>query len=81
MDELRALIGVDFVIGYHKVAKLLGKRKSMSQCGFRCECDDKEIQGNLHFLNNEDVVPRDHQAHDKVFKVRWLIDEPSMNAF
>ena len=30
--------------------------------------------GNLHFLNNEDVIPRDHQAHDKAFKVRWLID-------
>ena len=34
----------------------------------------KEILGNLHFSNNEDVVPRDHPAHDRAFKVRWLID-------
>ena len=34
----------------------------------------KEILGNLHFSNNEDVVPRDHPAHDRIFKVRWLID-------
>ena len=34
----------------------------------------KEILGNLHFSNNEVVVPWDHQAHDRAFKVRRLID-------
>ena len=34
----------------------------------------KEILGNLYFSNNEDAVPRDHAAHDRAFKVRWLID-------
>ena len=34
----------------------------------------KEILHNLYFSNNEDVVPRNHQAHDRAFKVRWLID-------
>ena len=34
----------------------------------------KEILGNLHFSNKEDVVPRDRSAHDRACKVRWLID-------
>ena len=34
----------------------------------------KEILGSVHFSNNEDVVLRDHQVHDRAFKVRWLID-------
>ena len=34
----------------------------------------KEILRILHFLNNEDVVPRNHPAHNRAFKVRWLID-------
>ena len=33
----------------------------------------KEILGNPHFSNNEDAVHRDHPAHDRAFKVRWLI--------
>ena len=34
----------------------------------------KEILGNLHFSDNEAVVPRDHPVHNRAFKVRWLID-------
>ena len=34
----------------------------------------QEILGSLHFSNNENVVPRDHSAHNRAFKVRWLTD-------
>ena len=34
----------------------------------------KGILCNLHFSSNEDVVPWDHPANDKAFKVRWLTD-------
>ena len=81
MDDLRAFIGVNFVIGYHKLPNLRYSwergRPSLS-VNFVASVMTKEwlkeILGNLHFLNNEDVVSRDHQAHDKAFKVRWLID-------
>ena len=33
----------------------------LSGCGFESSC-------------NEDVVPRDRQAHDRAFKLRWLIE-------
>ena len=34
----------------------------------------KEILGNLHFSNNEDVVLQYHPAHDRAFKMRWVIE-------
>ena len=98
MDELRAFIGVNFVMGYHKLPKL----RSFWETGSSSLSVDfvanvmkrerfKEILGNIHFLNNEDVIPRDHPAHNRTLKVRWLIDylnerflnsmKPEVNAF
>ena len=81
MDELRAFIGVNFVIGYHKLPNLRSYWETGSlslSVNFVANVMTrerfKEILGNLHFSNNEDVVPRDHPAHDRAFKVRCLID-------
>ena len=81
MDELRDFICVNFVMGYHKLPNV----RSYWEIGSPTLRVNfvaivltrerfKEILGNFHFLNNEDVVPRDHLAHDRAFKVRWLID-------
>ena len=81
MDELRAFIGVNFVMGYHKLPNLQNYwergNPSLSVnfvANVMARERFKEILGNLHLSNNEDVVPRDHSAHDRAFKVRWLID-------
>ena len=81
MDELRAFIGVNFVMGYHKLPNLQNywERGSPSLsvnfvANVMVRERFKEILGNLHFSNNEDVVPRDHSAHDMAFRVKWLID-------
>ena len=81
MDELRAFIGVNFVFGYHKLPNLRNYWETRSpSLSMNCVANVmirerfKEILGNLHFSNNEDVVPRDHPAHDRAFKVRCLID-------
>ena len=81
MDELRAFIGVNFVMGYHKLPNLRSYWETESpslQVNFIANVMTseriKEIVSNLHFPNNEDVVPRDYPVHDRVFKVRWLIE-------
>ena len=81
MDELRAFISVNFVMGYHKPPNLRSYWETGSPsfsvnfvANVMARERFKEILGNLHFSNNEDVVPRDHPAHDRAFKVRWLID-------
>ena len=77
MDELRAFIGVNFVIGYHKLPKLRSYWETGSPsfsvnfvANVMTRGRFKEILGNLHFSNNEDVIPRDYQANDRAFKVR-----------
>ena len=81
MDKPRAFIGVNFVMGYHKLPNL----QSYWETGIPSLSLNfvtnvitrerfKEILGNLHFSNNENVVPRDHPAHHRAFKMRWLID-------
>ena len=81
MDELRAFISVNFVKGYHKLPNQRSYRETGSpslSVNFDANVMTRErfkkILGNLHFSNNEDVVPRDHPAHDRAFKMRWLID-------
>ena len=81
MDELRAFIGVNFVMGYHKLPNLRSYWETGSSSlivKFVVNVMErerfKEILGNHHFSNNDDVIPRDHQAHDRAFKVRWPID-------
>ena len=98
MDELRVFIGVNFVMRYHKLPKLRSfweTGSSSLSVNFVANVMKrerfKEILGNIHFLNNEDVIPRDHPAHNRTFKVRWLIDylnerflssmKPEVNAF
>ena len=85
MDEVRSFIrvkiGVNFVMGYHKLLNLRSYWETESPslsvnfiANMMTRERFKEIFGNLHFSNNEDVLPRDQQAHDRAFKVRWLID-------
>ena len=81
MDELRAFIGVNFVIGYHKLPKLRSYWETGSPsfsvnfvANVMTRGRFKEILGNLHFSNNEDVIPQYHPAHDRAFKMRWVID-------
>ena len=76
MDELRAFIGVNFVMGYHKLPNLRSFCKTGSpslSVNFVANVIARErfqeILGNLYFSNNEDVVPWDHPAHDKAFKL------------
>ena len=84
-DEVRSFIrvkiGVNFVMGYHKLLNLRSYWETESPslsvnfiANMMTRERFKEIFGNLHFSNNEDVLPRDQQAHDRAFKVRWLID-------
>ena len=80
MDEARAFIGVNLVRGYHKLASLRSYWETGSPSlivnfivNVMTKERFKEILGNPHFSNNEDVVSRDHPAHDRAFKVRWLI--------
>ena len=68
-------------MGYHKLPNLRNYLKTGSPslsvnfvANVMTRERFKEILGNLHFSNNEDVVPLDHQAHDRAFKVRWLRD-------
>ena len=81
MDELRAFIGVNFVMGYHKLLNLRSYWETGSSSlsvkfvpNVMTRERFKEILGNPHFSNNDDVIPRDHQAHDRASKVRWSID-------
>ena len=81
VDELRAFIGVNLVMGYHKLPNLRSYWKTGSpslSVNFVANVMTRErfneILGNLHFSNKEDVVPRDHSTHDRAFKVTWLID-------
>ena len=81
MDELRVFISVNFVMGYHKLPNLRSYWETGSPffsvnfvANVMAREKFKEILGNLHFSNNEDAVPRYHQAHDRAFKVKWLID-------
>ena len=77
MDELRAFVGVNFVMGYHKLPKLRSYWKTGSpylSVNFVANVMTRE---RFHFSNNsnkEDVVPRDHSTHNRAFKVTWLID-------
>ena len=80
-DELRAFIGINFVMGYHKLPSLrsyweIGNPSLTVNFIANVMTRDrfKEILSNLHFSNNMDSVPRDHPDHDRAFKVRWLID-------
>ena len=81
MDELRASISVNFVMGYHEMPKLGSYWETGSPslsvnfiANVMARERFKEVLGNLHFSNNKDAIPWDHPAHDRVFKVRWLID-------
>ena len=81
MDELIAFIGVNFVMAHHKLPNLRTYVETGSPslsvnfvANVMTRERFKEILGNLHFSNNENVVPGYHQAHDRAFKVRWLID-------
>ena len=81
MDELTFFISAKFVMGYHKLPNLRSYWETGSPhlsinfvANVMTREKFKEILGNLHFSNNEHVVPQDHQAHDRVFKVKWLID-------
>ena len=81
MDELRAFIGVNFAMWYHKLPNLWSYWETGNpslSVNFVANAMTKEIfkkiWGNLHFSNNEDVIPRDHPVHDRAFKVEWLID-------
>ena len=80
MDELRAFIGGNSVMGYHKLPNLRSYWETGSpglSVNFVANVMTterfKEIPGNLDFSNSEYVIPRNHQAHDRAFKVRWLI--------
>ena len=80
MDEPRAFIGVNLVRGYHKLLNLRSYWETGSPSlsvnfivNVMTRERFKEILGNPYFSNNEDVVYRDHPAHDRAFKVRWLI--------
>ena len=64
MDELRAFISVNFVMGYHKPPNLRSYWETGSPsfsvnfvANMMTRERFKEILGNLHFSNNEDVVP------------------------
>ena len=81
VDKLRAFIGVNFLMGCHKLPNLRSYWETRSPSlsvnfvmNVMARERFKEILANPHFSNNEDVVPRDHPAHDRAFKVRWLID-------
>ena len=81
MDEVRAFIGINFVMRYHKLPNLRsywGTESPSLSVSFVANVMKrerfKEILSNLQFLNNEDVAPRDRPAHDRAFKVRWLIN-------
>ena len=77
MDQLRALIGVNFVMEYYKMPNLRGYWGTGSPSLIVIIVENvmktemfKGIMGNLHFPNNEDVVPWDHPANHGAFKVR-----------
>ena len=81
MNKLSAFIGVNFVMGYHKLPNLRSYWETRSAslsvhfvANVMTRERFKEILGNPHFSNNKDVVSRDHSVHDRVFEMRWLID-------
>ena len=87
MNKLRAFIGANFVMEYHKLPNFRSYWETGSpslSVSFNVNVMTrerfKEIFGNLHFSNNEDVIPRDHPGHDRAFKMRWLINT-SMSTF
>ena len=81
MNKLSAFIGVNFVMGYHKLPNLRSYWETRSTslsvhfvANVMTRERFREILGNPHFSNNKDVVSRDHSVHDRVFEMRWLID-------
>ena len=86
MDQLRAFIGFNFLMGYHKLPNLRSYWETGSPSlsvnfvsNVMTRERFKEILSNLHFSNNEDIIPEDHPALDRAFKVRWLIDHLNEN--
>ena len=72
MDELRAFIGVNFVMRYHKLPNLRSYWEAVNppfSVNFVANAMTRKkfnkILGNLLFSNNEDVIPRDHPVHDR----------------
>ena len=81
LDELRAFIGINFVMGYHKLPSLrsyweIGNPSLAVSFIANVMTRNRfaDILSNLHFSNNEESLPREHEDHDRAFKVRWLID-------
>ena len=80
LEELRAFIGLNYIMGYHKVPSLRSFWDSSPSLSVPFIANVmtrerfKEILSNLHFSNNNEALPKDHPNHDRAFKVRWLID-------
>ena len=80
IDEIRAFIGINFVMGYHKLPTLRSYWETSASMTVSFIANVmtrerfKEILSNLHFSNNDDSLPKDHPDYDRSFKVRWLID-------
>ena len=79
LDELRAFIGINFVMGYHKLATLRSYWETSSSLSVSFVANVmtrerfKEMLSNLYF-SNDDALPNDHTDRNRAFKVRWLID-------
>lgn len=82
LDELGGFVGVDFVMGYHKLPTLRYYYWETINPSVSVIYSDnvmaterfKEILSNPHFSNNEEALPWEHPDHDRAFKVWWLIN-------
>ena len=75
LDELRAFIGINFAMGYHKLPTFRSYWKtgntsvSVSYVANVMSGERfKEILRNIYFSNNEEVLPREHPDYDRFFK-------------
>ena len=80
LNKLRAFIGINFVMGSHKLPTFRSYSETIPSPFLSCIANVltrerfKEILSNLHFQNNEDALPNNHPDQDRTVKVRWLID-------
>ena len=79
-EELKAYLGMNFVMGYHVLPSLRDYwcTDSDMRVGYVAEVMTYErfvdIRANLHFSDNSKQLPRENPNHDRASKIRPIID-------